>query len=179
MIYDSINFRYSKMDPGTGNVFSAMHQLHDSKIPVHGGMKIRIKANKIIPFPLRSKMLIKLKTNSRTIVKKANWSIDKFGAEFRDFGTFQLIADDKAPVITGLSNGAKVAGKITIYVTDDNGVVKNFRGEIDEKWVLFEQRGGSYTYKLDERCPPGEHIVKISVEDEAGNKSIQEFKIIR
>lgn len=179
MIYDSINFRYSKMDPGTGNVFSAMHQLHDSKIPVHGGMKIRIKANKIIPFPLRSKMLIRLKTNSRTIVKKANWSIDKFGAEFRDFGTFQLIADDKAPVITGLSNSAKVAGKITIYVTDDNGVVKNFRGEIDDKWVLFEQRGGSYTYKLDERCPPGEHIVKISVEDEAGNKSIQEFKIIR
>lgn len=179
MIYDSINFRYNKIEALADNSFSDIHQIHDSKIPVHGGMKIRIKSERVIPYPLRSKMLIQLKTGTRTIIKKANWSMDKFGAEFRDFGSFQLIADDKAPVITGLSNGAKVAGKITIFVTDDHGVVKHFRGEIDSHWVLFEQKGGSYSYKIDERCPPGEHIVKIAVEDEAGNTSVREFNIIR
>ena len=181
MIYDSINFKYNKLPNIAENAYSAIHQLHDPKIPVHAGLTIRLRPDKPVPAQLKDRMLIRLKTNTRTHLKKANWSVDKYGAEFRDFGSVQLIADDKAPVISGIVNGQHIgaASRITAIVRDDNGVLKNFRGELDGKWILFEQRSGSYVYRVDERCPPGEHILKISVEDEAGNKTVQQYKIIR
>lgn len=179
MIYDSINFRYSKTFANAENTYSSLHQVHDPKIPVHGAMKVRIRPEKVVPFNLRDRMLIRLKTNTRTIYRKANWSVDKFGAEFRDFGSYQLIADEAAPQISGVSNGMKVGSRITVFVKDNIGPVKNFRGEIDGRWVLFQPRGANYTYVVDERCPPGEHILKISVEDEAGNKTVQQYKIYR
>lgn len=177
-IYDSINFRYSKLMVSGGNAYSSIHQLHDPKIPVHGGLKVRIRPEIPVPYELRDKMLIRLKTITRTYLKKANWSVDKFGAEFRDFGSFQLIADDQPPVVSGISNG-QIGSRITAFVKDNNGVIKKFRGEIDGKWVMFVPRGANYTYVVDERCPPGEHILKISVEDEAGNKTVQQYKITR
>lgn len=178
MIYDSLNFRYSKLAAVGGNAYSSIHQVHDPKIPVHGGLKIRIRPEVPVSYALRDKMLIRLKTNTRTYLKKATWSVDKFSAEFRDFGSFQLIADEVPPVVSGIVNG-RIGSRITAFVKDNNGVIKNFRGEIDGKWVLFQPHGSNYTYIVDEKCTPGEHILKISVEDEAGNKTVQQYKITR
>lgn len=181
MLYDSIRFRYQKMNTSLTGNFSSVHQVHDPQVPVHGGMMIRIRPEKVIPYPLRERILIRQVTKSRVTVRKANWSVDKFGAIFRDFGSFELIADSIPPVISGPVNGMRVsaASRITVFVQDNNKQLKNFRGELDGQWILFEQRGNSFVYRVDEKCPPGEHQLKIYVEDEAGNQSAREYKIVR
>jgi hypothetical protein len=68
---------------------------------------------------------------------------------------------------------------LAVRVTDDLGIVRNFRGEIDGRWVLFAQQAGTFTYRIDERCPPGRHTLTVCVEDEAGNKSVRSVVFTR
>jgi hypothetical protein len=126
-------------------------------------------------------MLIRVVTRGNRDVRKANWEMGKYVAAFRDLGTFQLVADDKPPVLSGIEANADVsrASKIVIRVQDDNDDVANFRAELDGNWIRFVQRGNSFTYVMDEKCPPGEHELKISVYDIAGNNTTRVYKIKR
>jgi hypothetical protein len=55
-------------------------------------------------------------------------------------------------------------------VKDNTDSYKNFRAELDGKWLRFTNDKGKYfIYRFDERCPRGPHTLKITVEDEAGN----------
>lgn len=171
-LYDSIYFRYGKSPSVTPLSYSPVHSIHLPYIPVHENFTIRIKPDRNIPYPLRDRMLIKRITRSNTGVKKASWTMGKYSAQFRDFGTFQLIADSIPPVISGFpGSNLAAAGKISLYVKDDNGQIRNFRAELDGKWLRFVQRGNTFTYVFDEKCPRGEHELKVTVEDEAGNRT--------
>jgi murein DD-endopeptidase MepM/ murein hydrolase activator NlpD len=180
LLYDSIYFKHTTAPGGQPKTFSAIHNVHSATVPVHANFTIRLKPDKAIPYNLRDRMLIRKTTLGKNAVKKASWGMGKYSAEFRDFGSFQLIADDVPPKLSGFpgSNLAAVS-KISIYVTDDNVAVKNFRAELDGKWLRFVQRGNTFTYIFDEKCPRGEHQLTISVDDEAGNKTVQTYSFTR
>jgi hypothetical protein len=63
--------------------------------------------------------------------------------------------------------------RIVVTVDDDNKSLRNFRAELDGKWLMFSQKGRTYTYKMDENCAPGKHDLQVSVEDEAGNRTVR------
>jgi murein DD-endopeptidase MepM/ murein hydrolase activator NlpD len=180
LLYDSIYFKHTTAPGGQPKAYSVIHNVHSATVPVHANFTIRLKPDKAIPYNLRDRMLVKKTTLGKNTVKKASWGMGKYSAEFRDFGSFQLIADDVPPKLSGFpgSNLAAIS-KISIYVTDDNVAVKNFRAELDGKWLRFVQRGNTFTYIFDEKCPRGEHQLTISVEDEAGNKTIQTYSFTR
>ncbi len=104
-----------------------------------------------------------------------------YSAKFREFGMFQLIADNQPPVISGMVSGSDLskAGKITIYIRDNYDQVKDFRAELDGKWLRFVQRGNTFTYKFDEKCPKGEHELKITAEDQVGNITTKVYHFTR
>ena len=55
--------------------------------------------------------------------------------------------------------------------------MKNFRAELDGQWLRFtNDKGRSYIYKFDERCPYGVHELRVTVEDLAGNTKSWWFK---
>jgi hypothetical protein len=180
LLYDSIYFKYSSTPSGQPLAFSALHNVHSAMVPVHSNFTIRIRPDRTIPYNLRERIVIRKTTSGKETVKKASWGMGKYSADFREFGSFQLIADDQPPQISGFP-GPSLAGasKISIYVKDDNVLIRNFRAELDGKWLRFVQRGNSFTYIFDEKCPRGEHQLKISVEDEAGNKTIRNYSFTR
>jgi murein DD-endopeptidase MepM/ murein hydrolase activator NlpD len=180
VLYDSIYFKYSSMPGGLPLTFSKIHTIHTPSVPLHTNITLRIKPDKTVPYQHRDRMLIKKITRSSVSVKKANWAMGKYSAEFRDFGVFQLIADEQPPQLSGFQGG-NLAGatRISIYVRDDNNLIKNFRAELDGKWLRFVQRGNTFTYLFDEKCGRGEHQLKISVDDEAGNKTVQNYSFTR
>jgi hypothetical protein len=180
-LYDSIYFRYSVLPDASVMSYSPVHVLHQPVVPLHDYCTVRIKPNKTIPYNLRDRMVMRKVTRGNTDVKKANWEMGRYVARFRDFGSFQLVADDKPPVISGVSDNASVAGasRIVVYVRDDNEDVQNFRAELDGKWLRFAQRGSSFTYVFDEKFPPGEHELKISVDDVAGNNTTRVYRLKR
>jgi hypothetical protein len=119
-------------------------------------------------------------------VQRVEWDGRNFwaSARFGEFGNFQLVDDRTPPVITPLGplQGANLgkASRIAFMVKDDLGAIRNFRAELDGAWLCFtNDKAKAYIYKFDEHCPRGRHVLKVSVEDVAGNKTVQEYNFIR
>jgi hypothetical protein len=182
-LYDSVYFRYAALPALLPQSYSQSFYLHEPKIPVHSYFTVRIKADKQVPYPLRDKMIIVRTEKNESNVAKANWELGWYTSAFRDFGDFTLVADNEPPTITlpGVANGANLsrATRIVATVNDNYLSVKNFRAELDGKWLMFSQKGRTFTYKFDENCGPGEHILKIMVDDEAGNRTTKEWRFSR
>lgn len=176
-LYDSIYFAYSKRPEASALSYSPLHDLHRFTTPVHVPFTVRIKPESPIPYPLRERMLIRKKTKDDIQVRKASWELGWYSAAFREFGTFQLVGDDSPPTVSfnGIANGANIQkmSRIVVTVDDDNKTIRNFRAELDGKWLMFSQKGRTFTYKMDAHCPPGVHELKVSVEDEAGNRTVR------
>lgn len=182
-LYDSILFRHTRQTaaPAPG-AYSPVHEVHTPNVPLHTAMTVRIKADKPIPYPLRDRLIMRKTSGSEHEVQKARWEAGWHTAAFREFGRFQLLADEKPPTIqfVGLSEGARVTGsRIVVNVDDDHKSVRNFRAELDGNWLLFSQKGKTFTYRMDERFPPGKHSLRVSVEDVAGNQSVRTIELIR
>jgi hypothetical protein len=180
-LYDSIYFKNSVLVNDQPLTFSPVYIVHSPLTPLQDYMTVRIKPDKTIPYPLRSKMLIRKISKDNVTVRKADWEMGMYTSRFREFGTFQLVADDQPPFISGLIQGANLskAAKITIYVRDNFDEINNFRAELDGAWLRFAQRGNTFTYVFDELCVPGEHELKISVKDEAGNTKTESYTFRR
>jgi hypothetical protein len=182
-VYDSIYFTHSVRAKTASTDYSSIHDVHTYQVPVHSMFSVRIKSETNIPYPLRNRMLIRKITKTDTDVRKANWELGWYSASFREFGSFQLIADDIPPqiVVTGIAEGAMVskASRIIVTASDNNEAIRNFRAELNGKWLMFSQKGRTFTYKFDENCLPGNHSLKISVEDEAGNTTVKNIRFTR
>jgi murein DD-endopeptidase MepM/ murein hydrolase activator NlpD len=182
-IYDSIYFTHSVRAKTASTGYSPIHDIQSYQVPVHSVFTIRIKSETNIPYTLRNRMLIRKITKTDTEVSKANWELGWFTSTFREFGSFQLISDDIPPqiIISGVKDGANAskASRIVVTVSDNNESIRNFRAELDGKWLMFSQKGRTFTYKFDDHCLPGNHILKISVEDEAGNATVKNIRFTR
>ena len=172
-LYDSFAFAHSTKPANSLNSFSDIYVIASGLIPVHDYFTLRIKANKPVPAGLSNKMLIKRTWGDKTEVVKATGDGEWFTAYFKTFGDFELIADDDPPLIAGgFHDNANLskASRIVFIPKDNNEEIKNFRAELDGKWLMFtNDKGKLFIYKFDEMCPRGKHELKISVEDEAGN----------
>ena len=117
------------------------------------------------------------------MVQKVQWQNNWASARFRDFGDFRLMRDTVPPVITpSFSDWADLsrATRITFSVRDNLQAVKNIRAELDGKWLRFSNdKYRAFIYQFDEKCLSGPHELKISAEDEAGNKTVMLYNFTR
>jgi hypothetical protein len=92
-----------------------------------------------------------------------------------------MLTDSEPPVIqTYKWNSASTfarTGSIRITVSDNIGGITAFRGELDGKWLMFSKSGNVFTYKIDEHCGLGNHELKITVKDTAGNETTKTFSL--
>lgn len=114
-------------------------------------------------------------SGTKKSVQKVDWNGDWAGAGFRDFGFFQLLVDNQPPEIVpvGFTDGADLSKAIRIVFTvkDNHERIKNVRAELNGKWLRFtNDKGKNFIYRFDEKCLPGNHLLKITAEDEAGNR---------
>ena len=182
-IYDSFAFVYSTKTVGLPASYSELYSVESGLVPVQSNFIIRIKSNKPVPPELRDRMLIKRSWGGKTEISKATADGEWFTARFRNFGNFELIADDQPPLITGgfheNANLSKVS-RIVFIPKDNNDEIENFRAELDGKWLMFtNDKGRLFIYKFDEMCGKGTHELKISVSDEAGNITEKTYHFTR
>ncbi|MBC7889895.1 MAG: M23 family metallopeptidase [Ferruginibacter sp.] len=182
-LYDSIRFKYSEIIPLQGY---PIYRLHNGNIPVHCMFPVKIKAeNRAHP----DKMVMHRFWSDKNDYAKAfpvamgnekGW----YQASFRAFGNFQLLEDTTPPSITpiGIRDGMN-AGKlnrIAFVIKDNTKELQNFTAFLDGKWLRFtNDKGSAFIYKFDEYCPPGEHELKISVEDCVGNRAERIYHFTR
>lgn len=183
-LYDSIRFKYKETPQADG---SDIFLLHNGNVPVQCRFPIRIK-NTTTASP--DKLVMHRWWGSKDDYGKAKPV--KIGTEdgwyecdtFRAFGNVQLIEDNIPPTISpiGFRDGMNMHNQYSIRfaITDNTEELENFSAEIDGQWVCFSNdKGRTFIYKFDEHCPPGEHELKVSVEDCVGNRTVRSYRFTR
>lgn len=187
-LYDSVHINYSSSGtvmslPGA---ISAVHTIGAPFIPLQEPLLVRIRPRKdqadIVEG--RDRVVMVCFEGSRMDVVKPEWQGGWASARFREFGNFQLVEDKEAPVITavGITDGAVMnkSGRIAFTVKDNLRSIRNFRAELDGKWLCFtNDKGAAFIYQFDEHCPAGRHVLKVTVEDVAGNRATKEYTFTR
>jgi len=174
-LYDSVSFYHTEKATSGTESYSEIYSILSGLIPAQNFFTVTIRTNKNVPGNLTDKILMKKSWNGKDEVSKASKNGNSYSAKFNSFGNFQLIADDDPPVINAdFQDNANISHYRTIVITpkDNNHEIKNFLAELDGKWLRFSNdKGRSFIYIFDEKCGPGKHELKVSVEDEAGNKT--------
>lgn len=182
-LYDLVHVKYSRAFSASLTVFSPVHNIGALHIPLQDSFVVRIKPTSAVS--LKKEHIVMQRSGvSGKSVQKVEWHNDWATARFRDFGSFQLLLDEEPPVITafGIVNGANLskATRIAFTVNDNYGRCKNFRAELDGKWLRFtNDKGRTYIYRFDDMCPPGRHELKVTAEDEAGNRATKLYEFER
>jgi hypothetical protein len=176
-LYDTVRSFYYENNSGSENAVSSIHQVNDPSIPVHGNLSVKIKPTKPIANEWRDRLLIVHSYRNRESVKKASWEGQWLTADFGDFGNYQAFVDQVPPEINepgkrlkGDTIDVSANSSIIFRPTDNFDVIKNFRVELDGKWLKFtNDKGRSHIYKFDNRMPLGIYDLTVTIEDLAGN----------
>jgi hypothetical protein len=177
-LYDTLYFSY-KMSPGTKEMLSDLHYVHNIFTPVHKAYTLMIKPG-VVPVGKESKMLIvQYGDDQKMIAMNSVWTEGYLSAEALSFGKFYIGIDTVAPVISanGLVPGAVLSGKkeMRIKITDEFSGIKSYEPTIDGKWALFEydQKNNLLIYRFDaQRITTGKkHILSLKVTDNKENSS--------
>ncbi|MEP6728102.1 MAG: M23 family metallopeptidase [Bacteroidota bacterium] len=183
-LYDSVHIAYKRTAAAAADIVSGVHTIGAAYIPLQDSMTVRIRPVVSLDADKRSHVVMQRFAGNKQDVQKCEWQKGWAAARFRDMGSFQLVLDEIPPVIipVGFTDGANMskASRIVFIIKDNLDVFKNFRAELDGKWLRFtNDKGKSFIYIFDEKCGAGNHALKVSVEDEAGNVATKMFTFIR
>ncbi len=180
-LYDSVRFFHRVKDAVSKEAVSPVVSVLSGLIPVESFFTIRLKASRPVSDP--GKVLVRRSWKGKSEVVKATRDGDWYSSKFRAFGDFELVVDNEPPVIKGgFANHANLSkSRSIVFVPEDNfGEIKNFRAELDGKWLRFtNDKGRSFIYHFDEHCSRGAHKLVVSVEDEAGNRTERTYFFTR
>jgi len=186
--YDNVKFQYEQKMDLSGikyPIFSGLHQVHNDKVPMHKLMTIGVEA---INFPdsLRSKALLAtLNSRNRINVNSGNWEGNYFSAKTRNFGTFFITVDTKAPKIVAYKQpkGKVYSSResVRFKITDNLSGIKSYTGTVNGQWVLmeFDAKNALLQHKFDNRIPKGPNTLKLRVTDYVGNTTELDYKFTR
>jgi murein DD-endopeptidase MepM/ murein hydrolase activator NlpD len=162
---------------------SAVHQIGYPWIPLQTAFLVRLRPNRELSGAVRDKVVMVRWAGDKKDVQRPEWKGAWASARWREFGNFQLVRDEEAPVIKPrFRDGANLgkSSRLIFTVKDNLGAIRACRAELDGKWVCFtNDKGLAYIYTFDEHCPAGKHVLKITTEDEAGNKTSKEYRFTR
>lgn len=186
-LYDSVHIGCVAVDTGAAGL-SRVYAIGSTTIPLQEPVLVRMKAGA----PGTRDRVVMLRTEgSRKDAQRPEWLGDWASARFRDFGYFRLVEDRQPPVMTpvGFRDGAVLskARKIAVRVKDDLGGIRSFRAELDPpadgrggQWLCFtNDKYLDFIYTFDGHCAPGKHVLRVTAEDVAGNRTTKEYRFTR
>ncbi len=173
-LYEPLMFHYNTIDSIDG-VYGKVHQIHYNNTPVHKRYVLSLNAEIADSLKVRSYIATTdLKGNFWYIGGK--WMNGFIKTKTREFGNFCIITDTIIPEITGVNiyPGKIFNTQTTIKCTikDNDSGIKNYRGEIDGKWILmdYDYKNNLLRFDIDKNISKGKHTFTLEVEDNVGNK---------
>ena len=184
-LYDSVHIQYKRTPASNPAVVSAIHNIGEAYIPVQEALVVRIKPTVVLPDDKKNRIIMQRFAGTKKEVSKVEWQQGGWAmARFREFGNFQLVLDETPPELipVGFKDSADLskASRIVFTAKDNFNQWKNFRAELDGKWIRFtNDKAKNFIYVFDEQCVPGTHHLKVSIADEAGNITVRMFTFTR
>jgi hypothetical protein len=179
-IYDTITVSYNETNNNAANAVSPIFGFLSAAIPSHDSITIRIRPTENISTEWKDRVVIKNISGEKTFIEKAQLQNGWYAAKFRQFGTYQLLIDKEPPTINAPASNLTKASRIVFIPHDNFNAIKSFRAEVDGQWLRFSNdKGKVWIYNFDEHFPRGNHELKVTVEDEAGNVTTKVWNVTR
>lgn len=171
-LYDSFYFNYKVKKGNTA--LSDIHILHDSPIALHqqGFLSLRLSTDTLTEKEKYG--IVRHNKNGRRAWIGGRYRNGWIDATIRELGSYSLAQDTVPPTIHPVDPGSwKTKQRFVFRLSDNLSGIQSYRGEIDGAYVLFERDNRSViTYHFDrERLLPGEHTLRLTVQDSCGNKT--------
>ncbi|MDF9830334.1 M23 family metallopeptidase [Parabacteroides sp. PF5-6] len=171
-LYDSFYFKYTAKEGETD--LSDIHQLHNTPVALHQNAQLSLR---LLTDSLENKTqygIVHLHKGRRAWIGGTyrNGWID---ATIRELGQYSLAVDTVPPTITPIDPATwKNKRRFVFRLSDNLSGIKTYRGEIDGTYALFTRDNRSViTYHFDrERLLPGEHSLRLTVQDGCGNETV-------
>lgn len=187
--YENCYLNYSSTPDSSEGCYSAVHHLHDFKTPVHRYFDLSIAPSRPVPSHLRDKAFIAYCSKPQKVLNCGGyWNGEKLLAKTRMLGDYCIMVDKEAPTIQAVTFGTVMTGqsKMTFKIKDNFDPVGHarklqFRATVDGKWILMEYdlKNSLLIHRFDGRIEAGEHLLRLEVWDDRGNKAVLEEKFTR
>jgi murein DD-endopeptidase MepM/ murein hydrolase activator NlpD len=103
--YDTVPFTHRSELSNDTKVISAIHHLHDYKVPVHDSFTIRLKPTAPITTFNLDKVIMQVVSKRKIDAVKGTWHNDRMEAKFRDFGIYFDLTLIQSYLIVGSTFG--------------------------------------------------------------------------
>jgi hypothetical protein len=176
--YEDVNFTYARTN-GKEEFLSDIFHIHNYKTPVHSYFDASITPEKI-PVGKEDKLCLVQVTEDEISYAGAYYKKGKVHAKLRNFGNYSIAIDTIEPIIEPLNfhSGKDFSNMpgMRFTVVDELSGINEYRGLIDNQWVLFEYdpKNDLLFYEFDKRMPISKknHELEIYLSDMVGNTKI-------
>ena len=150
--------------------------LHDS-IPLHKSFVISI-TDKHLNKELREKAMIAKLHNEEFICIASKWQENRIIGKSNSLGKFTIVIDTIPPVFkyNGINNKT-----IEFTITDKLSGIKEYRGEINGKWILMEYdfKTNTIKHKFENKPNGKNYVLKLNVLDNTKNQDSLSINFLR
>jgi hypothetical protein len=177
-LYEKMSFEYARTFTSNG-LYPYIHFLGNVSVPLHLSSNLSINAA-MIPDSLKKYLVImRLIENKDPASVKGDWKGDWISTRILNFGKYTLGIDTIPPKILPLNilpdDTLSLQQDIRFKVTDNLSGIDEYKGFIDNNWVLFEYdpKNELVLYKFDKKRLKGgiSHKLELSIKDAVGNQS--------
>jgi len=186
-LYRDVYFEYSR-SKACADCLSEIHQVGFSTIPVQKYFTLKLKASAVPPKVDPSKLcVVSLREGNIVDYEGGTYKNGWVSTRTRQFGQFALAADSTPPDLRPLNfkSGSTVSSRIdllTLKVSDNLSGVEKYNAYVNDSWtrLYFDAKNDELQLR-EEDLPdePGTYTLKLVVEDDRENQTIQSYKIIR
>jgi hypothetical protein len=188
ILYENLYLKYQSTPDRSHGYYSNVHHLHNSITPVHDYFDIGIRPTFSIPAELKPKVFVAYCEGGSVVNCGGRWVDGLLRAKARELGDYAIMADVTPPVIKPIAFSTNMKGfnKMVFKITDNIETAPNvenmtYVAKVDGEWLLMEydKKNKTITHRFDERTTPGEHQIRLVVQDAVGNETVYESKFER
>ena len=178
--YDNTHVDVKQQESGA--FYSPIYSIGETSIPIARAFRIAIKLDNDTLSDKSKYCIAQVNGKHKSPVYSRYKNGEMIGYVSR-FGDYTVTTDLTAPTITPINEYKWSSyGSITFAISDNFSGIKNYRGTIDGKWVMFEadNKNSLVTFKLtpDKVNKGGTHEVSLCVTDNCGNTTSKTHKFV-
>ena len=177
-LFDDVELDYDVMP--SENDQASIYQLSTTRIPLRRAAEITLPTHRSESVD-GSKLYVARVDGKRRTYCGGTYQYGRITANITELGSYTVCADTIAPKITPIgSTSWRKQGRIVCRIADGETGIRDYRGTIDGRWVLFKYSSKNARLTCDLRAEgigPGRHQVEIKVTDMRGNVRVVSYEL--
>ena len=177
-LFDDVELDYAVLPSESDQ--ADIYQLATMRIPLRRAAEITLPTHKGESVD-GSKLYVARVDGKRRIYCGGTYRYGRITANVTELGSYTVCADTVAPRITPIgSTSWRKQGQIVCRIADGETGIRDYRGTIDGRWVLFKYSSKNARLTCDLRTEgigPGRHQVEITVTDMRGNVRVESYEL--